>query len=255
MVTCEGDARSVQMRDVVREVFRANRPAALVLEEVDIDDSPSRARQLGVMEYPAVIFSCDGVERGRLEGVQSRRAVLHMLLPELHQHADMALQELRRQLDSPGEHFPRKVLKRHERVGKAARLTMMRRVPLFTPLSKRNLARLGAAADEVVLDAGSTLLREGEAGDACYMVATGSLSVRRGRRKVAALGSGDFVGEMSLLDGGPRTATVTADERCVLLALDREAFRAMLAYSPELAISMLEVMSARLRAADARLSD
>lgn len=249
-VSCEDDARSAQVAQVVSDVIEDNRAAGLQAETIDVDQSPERAVALGVMESPTVILTCDGVERGRMSGTASHRALLHMILPELYRDPDVALGELRRQLDSPGEHFPRRVLKRHERIGKAARVTMLRNVPLFGSLSKRDLAKLGNAASEVVLDAGSTLMREGEPGDACWVVADGSLSVRRGRRTVNHLGPGDVVGEMALLYGGPRTATVTADERCVLLSLDRKVFRASLTHSPELALALLEEMSQRLHALD-----
>ncbi len=254
-VSCRDDARSAQLAEVMRSVIEANRRTGLRLESVDVDAAPERVVELGLLEYPAVIFTCDGVERTRLVGAQSRRAVLQWLLPELHHDPDAALAELRRQLDSPGEHFPRRVLHRHERVGRSARATMLGRIPMFASLSKRELTGLGRVATEVVLDAGSVLLREGEPVDGCWVIVAGTLSVRRGRRVVATLRAGEVVGEMALLDGGPRTATVTADERCVLLALDRAPFQAVLAGSPRLAITLLETMSRRLRDADAQLVD
>ncbi len=247
-VSCAGDARSEQVAHIVGDVVKANRSAGLRLEAVDIDEDPARAVQLGLLECPAVVLTCAGTERGRLEGSTSHRALLHMILPELHPDPEVALAELRAQLDSPGEHFPRRVLKRHERIGKAARTAMLRKVPLFASLSKRDLTKLAGAATEVVLDAGSTLMREGEPGDACWVVAHGTVSIRRKRRTVTHLVPGDVVGEMALLYGAPRTATVIADERCILLALDREAFRAILAHSPDLALALLEVMSQRLHA-------
>ncbi len=166
-----------------------------------------------------------------------------------------AERELRRQLDSPGEQFPRRVLKRHERVGKAARIALLAEIPIFSTLTKRQLGEVAAAADELVVLPDSVVVREGDPGHACFVVAGGSLVVHRRKRRVATIGPGDFVGEMSLLDGGERTATVTARERCVLLVLDRATFSAMLQQSPALAIAMLEVLSARLRSANAKLTD
>lgn len=250
VVTRRGDPSSDQVARVVTEVLHANRAGGLRAERVDMAADRERVLELGTTDYPTLVLTCDGAERGRLSGPTSRRALLHLLLPELYRDPDVALGELRRQLDSPGEHFPRRVLKRHERIGKAARVTMLGNVPMFASLTKRERSRLGLAASEVVLDQGSALVREGEVGDGCWVLADGALSVRREGRTVTHLGPGDVVGELALLYGGPRTATVTADERCVLLALDREAFRATVASSPALALALLEKMSQRLRALD-----
>lgn len=246
--------RSDQTPRIAREVVAANRSTGIEFDVLDVDTDSKRIRSLGVIQLPALLLHVEGVERGRLVGPRSHRAVLHMVLPEIYD-TDTALAELRRQLDSPGEQFPRRVLKRHERVGKAARIALLAEVPLFATLGKRQLGEVAAAADELVVDGRSVVIRQGEPGDACYIVASGSLIVHRGERRVAAIGSGDFVGEMALLDGGDRTATVTAAERCVLLVIDRATFSTMLQRSPALAISMLEVLSARLRRANASLSD
>ena len=253
-VLADDHPQSEHMSRIVRTVVAANRSTGLTLEVVDVDDDSSRARALGIIQLPALVVATEGVERGRLVGPQSHRAVLHMVLPEIHD-AVTAETELRRQLESPGEHFPRRVLKRHERIGKAARIAMLADVPLFATLTKRQLGEVAAAADEFVVDAESVVIRQGDPGDAYFIVASGALLVHRGGRRVATIGPGDFVGEISLLDGGERTATVTATERCVLLVLDRATFTTMLRQSPSLAIAMLEVLSARLRDTDAKLTD
>ena len=254
-VNSASDPQSERMAKVVRDVIRANSAAGLEVEHLDVDRDFDDILKLGVIQSPMLVLHCDGVERGRLVGTQSHRAVLHMVLPEIHSDPDVALMELRRQLKAPGEQFPRRVLKRHERIGKAARVEMLRKVPLFAPMAKKQLAEIGAAADEFVVDDGSVVMREGDPGDTCLVVAAGSMDVHRRGRRLATIGPGDVVGEMSLLDGGPRTATVTAAGRCVLLALDRPTFAMMLQRSPSVAVSMLEVLSTRLRRADARLTD
>ena len=253
-VRSDDQPQSDRTPQIVREVIAANRSTGIRLEVLDVDTDSRRIRALGVIQVPALLLRLDGVERGRLIGAQSHRAVLHMVLPEIYD-TDAALAELRRQLDSPGEQFPRRVLKRHERIGKTARIALLAEVPLFSTLKKRQLREVAAAADELVLDGGSVVIHQGEPGDACYVVASGSLLVDLDKRRVATIGPGDFVGEMALLDGGDRTATVTAAERCILLAIDRATFSTMLQRSPALAIAMLEVLSARLRRADASLTD
>ena len=240
---------------ILRDVIAANRATGIELEVLDVDADARRVRALGVIQIPALVLHVEGVERGRLAGQRSHRSVLHMVLPEIYSDDDEAVAALRRQLDSPGERFPRRVLKRHERVGKAARRELLGNVALFSTMRGRQLGELAEMMDELVVDAGGVVIRQGEPGTACYVVATGSLTVDRGKRRLAKIGPGEFVGEMALLDGGERTATVTAAERCVLLALDRDTFTAMLQHTPSLAISMLEALSSRLRRADARISD
>lgn len=246
-VSAVDHAPSTQMASVVRDVVTANRGAGLRLEHVDVDTDPERVVELGVMSYPALVLHVHGQQRGCLTGAQSKRAVLQLVLPEIHDDDNDALLELRRQLDSPGEDFPRRVLKRRERVTKKARVAMLGAVDLFGSLTKRQLAAIGAVADELVVDAGGVVTEQGRPGDQFFVVVDGSLTVRRNGRKIAVLASGDCFGEMSLLDGGPRSATVTAEQRCVLLAIDRMAFQSVLHASPELAIALLEVLSLRAR--------
>ncbi len=255
-VTHADDPPGARLSKIVRQVLEANRSTGLVVDRVDIATSDAtRARELGVIEYPALIVRCDGVERDRLVGARSHRSVLHMLLPHIHDDPDQALAALRSQLDSPGEQFPRGSLKRHERLGKSARANMLSNVPLFSTMTKKQLAHIGGAADEVVIDAGTTLMSEGDPGTACFIVAAGTLEVHQNGGRVATLGPGDFVGEMSLIDGQPRTGSVRATDRSVLLALDRQTFMAMLHGSPSIGVEMLTVLCGRLRTATGHLSD
>lgn len=248
---CVGDAQCDRMGKLLPEVIRANRTAGLTLEPIDVDAEGGRARQLGVMEYPTVLLHIDGAERARAVGLQSRRALLHAMLPPLYPEPAEALDQLRLQLGNIDEEFPRRVLKRNQRLGKAVRADLLSSVELFASLSAKQRARIAAVSDELVIGAGGELMHEDDIGDACYVVGSGTLTVRRRGRKVATLGPGDVVGEMALLDGGPRTATVTADTRCVLISLDRPTFSAALLRSPDLAVALLAVLSGRLREAHA----
>ena len=239
-------APSRQLAVVLRDVLAANRRAGLTLDHVDVDSEPERVLALEVQSYPAVVVTKDGYERGRLIGSHSRRAVLQLVLPELYEPNE-ALLQLRRQLDSPGEDFPRRVLKRRERVSKAARLEMLGSVSLFDSLTRRQLQSIAGLCDEIVVDPGAVLAAEGTDGDQFFIVVTGSVTVTSGGADIATCGPGDGVGEMSLLDGGPRTATITATERTVLLTLDRLTFRSLLLDAPEVAVALLAELSRRLR--------
>jgi CRP/FNR family cyclic AMP-dependent transcriptional regulator len=124
-------------------------------------------------------------------------------------------------------------------------------VPLFSGCSTKDLQRLARASDEVRVDAGRVLTTQGEIGREVFVILDGAAEVRRDGEVVATLGPGDQVGELSLLDGGPRTATVTATTDVNLLVLTRPAFNGVLDEIPTLAHKLLVSLAHRLRAAEA----
>src|SRR5881396_119423 len=87
---------------------------------------------------------------------------------------------------------------------------MLAKVPLFSGCSKRELAVIAQAAKEVRHKAGTVIAREGEYGIGLFLILEGKCRVTIGGKEKAILGPGDFFGEIALIDGGPRTATVTA---------------------------------------------
>jgi CRP-like cAMP-binding protein len=94
---------------------------------------------------------------------------------------------------------------------------------------------------------GAKVVSEGDQGDSLYIIVEGQASVIRGGRRVDNLLPGDFFGEVSLLDGGPRTATVTADTPLVVLAMNRKPFARMLEQEPEIAVKILISLARRFR--------
>lgn len=120
-------------------------------------------------------------------------------------------------------------------------------VPLFAGLSKRHLRRIAGLTREVRFGPGVVIATEGEPGDVFYVIVEGRASVRRGDRTVARLSAGDFFGEVSLLDGGPRTATVMADTLLTALSLSRRPFRQMLEEEPAVVLKILNELALRLR--------
>ena len=90
---------------------------------------------------------------------------------------------------------------------------------------------------------------EGDPGAGLFVIADGEADVTIGGKKVNHLEKGDFFGEMALLDGGPRTATVTATTPITLYALTEWVFRGLLAEHPSIAMRTLETMASRLRGA------
>lgn len=120
-------------------------------------------------------------------------------------------------------------------------------VPLFDGFSRRQLNRLAGEAEVVVFEADRAIVEEGGAGEAMFVVLSGGARVTRGGRKVATLVPGDFFGELSALDGGPRTASIVSETPMELLRLYRHTLRRMIEEEPSLAMGLLEGLARRLR--------
>ena len=97
---------------------------------------------------------------------------------------------------------------------------------------------------------GSTLVRAGDSGRSFFVLLDGTAKVLRGGARVRRLGSGDYFGEMALLDGAPRSADVVAEGEVLALTIDRAGFTKLLRAEPALAQALLRTLAARLRAAE-----
>jgi len=126
------------------------------------------------------------------------------------------------------------------------KIELLKRVPLFARCSKRELEELASVADELVLPEGRNLTKEGASGKEFVVIVEGSADVRRKGRKVNSLRSGDFLGEIALVTGSPRTATVTTTTPVHLLVITAPAFRSLLRRMPSLQLKVLEALAARL---------
>ena len=138
---------------------------------------------------------------------------------------------------------------------KAEITELLSRVPLFSGCSQRETAAIGRAAKEVHRRQGSVLARTGEAGVGFFLLVDGTASVLVNGRKRTTLEAGDFFGEISLLDGGPRSADVVADTDVTMLGLTAWVFRGVLEQYPSIAQKMLVSMAGRLRGAKPNPSD
>lgn len=134
--------------------------------------------------------------------------------------------------------------------GKRAYLDHLAKVPLFSAMTTRDLQRIARAADEVNLPAGTVIIDQGQTGREAFVIVEGTATVRRNGKKVATLEPGSIVGELALLDRGPRTATVTCDTDCDLLVLEARAFAGVLAEIPALTQKLLTSLAARIRQLD-----
>jgi len=121
-------------------------------------------------------------------------------------------------------------------------------VPIFSGCSKRELAIIARASKEVSHRGGAVIAREGERGVGLFLIMEGQCSVTIGGKAKAMLGPGDFFGEVALLDGGPRTATVTAMAPVKLVGITGWVFRGLLMEHPSIALKTLEAVAGRLRA-------
>jgi len=122
-------------------------------------------------------------------------------------------------------------------------------VPIFDGCSKKDLQTVARQVREISHDAGYVVATEGDPGAGLFVIAEGEADVSIGGKKVNHLKAGDFFGEMALLDGGPRTATVTSTTPIKLYALTEWVFRGLLVEHPTIAMRTLETMAARLRGA------
>jgi CRP/FNR family cyclic AMP-dependent transcriptional regulator len=124
---------------------------------------------------------------------------------------------------------------------------MLAGVPIFEGLTKKELQAITAAGKVVTHAAGSTLAREGESGLGFFLILDGVASVAVGDKPRKKLGQGDFFGEISLLDQGPRTATVVAQTPVTTFGLTAWVFKRLVEQNPSIAAKMLKVMAQRLR--------
>ncbi len=132
------------------------------------------------------------------------------------------------------------------------KLEMLRRVPLFAGLGRRELEEVARLTDEIDLPAGRALTTEGDYAHEFFIIVAGSARVERDGATVAPLRDGDFLGEIALLDGQPRSATVTVEEPSRLLVLGHREFNSLLDRFPTIQREVLLALAARVRRAEPR---
>jgi CRP-like cAMP-binding protein len=123
-------------------------------------------------------------------------------------------------------------------------------VPLFSALSRRELALVARRAEDVTVPAGKVLVSEGETGQQFFVIMSGQAKLTRRGRKIALLGPGHSFGELALLDKHPRNATAVAETPMELVVLGQREFAGLIDDVPGFARKLLAAMAGRLRAAD-----
>ena len=129
----------------------------------------------------------------------------------------------------------------------SAKVELLRNVPLFSGLSTKELMSLSRLMDEVDLAPGTVIIREGNTGGEFFIVIEGIVEVKRGGRRLARLGPGDYLGEIALIDHGPRTATAIVETPARVLVLASREFASMLASDPRIENKILRTLAARVR--------
>ena len=131
---------------------------------------------------------------------------------------------------------------------KAELTALLRTVPIFSSCTAKELSAIAATVKEVDFPAGKVICEEGQTGVGLHVIVQGETKVQIGGRTRARLGPGAFFGEIALLDGGPRTATVVAETQVNALSIVIWDFKAILKTQSNLALKMLEEVCRRLRA-------
>jgi CRP/FNR family cyclic AMP-dependent transcriptional regulator len=134
----------------------------------------------------------------------------------------------------------------------------LRRVPLFSGLTEQQLETLAAGSARRSYPKGRTIVSEGEPSQSMYILLAGRAKVQRSDSEgkeviLAVLGSGEFFGEMSLIDDAPRSASVITLESCEFMAVSKDAFKSMLQQSPDVAMAVMRGLVRRLREADKKI--
>jgi CRP-like cAMP-binding protein len=128
---------------------------------------------------------------------------------------------------------------------------VLRKVPLFANLSKRDLLHIERITEEIESEPGDVLIRQGELGRELMVMVDGSARVEQNGREIDRLISGDVFGEMSLLDGKPRSATVITETPSTLLIVHKQSFDDLLDTVPGLSRQLLLALCERIRRRDA----
>jgi CRP-like cAMP-binding protein len=128
----------------------------------------------------------------------------------------------------------------------------LKRSPLFEGLTKKELTELARRTEDLKVEAGTVLCREGRIGREFFVIVDGEAEVTKGGKRIATRGGGDFVGEIALLTSKTRTATVTATTPLRCFILTQSDFRRVLEESPAVQLKVMKALAERL-AADADL--
>jgi CRP/FNR family cyclic AMP-dependent transcriptional regulator len=130
------------------------------------------------------------------------------------------------------------------------KIDLLKKVPLFSNLSQRHLGEIGKHADQVKVEAGRVLVQQGKIGWEFIFIVEGKARVEKDGKVIRQLSEGDFFGEISLIDGEPRTSTVIAETDMTLLVVHKTSFDHLLETIPGLQRKILISLCKYLRRAE-----
>jgi CRP/FNR family transcriptional regulator, cyclic AMP receptor protein len=132
------------------------------------------------------------------------------------------------------------------RLSRQTKVGLLKQIPLFAGCSRAELEAVSRVADELTLPEGRVLMRQGMPGRELFVLVDGEVTVERDGDTIAVRHGGDFVGELALVTGRPRTATVTARTDLQTLVLDRVSFDGLLRDMPTIAVKVMKAVAERL---------
>lgn len=132
------------------------------------------------------------------------------------------------------------------RLSRRTKTDLLKRIPLFASCSRAELEAVSRVADELRVPAGRVLMRQGSPGRELVVLVEGEVTVERDGATIAVRSDGDYVGELALVTGRPRTATVTAATDLRMLVLDRTSFHRLLQDVPSIAVKVVKAVAERL---------
>ncbi|MCW5730616.1 MAG: cyclic nucleotide-binding domain-containing protein [Alphaproteobacteria bacterium] len=136
---------------------------------------------------------------------------------------------------------------------------LLRNIPLFAKLEASKLKLLAFTSERLTFQPGQSLFRQGDMGDAAYIIVSGEADVivdtPKGPLKVAGVKKNDFVGEIAILCDVPRTATITAQSELTTLRISKDLFFRLISEFPQMAVEIMRVLAQRLEKTTSDLRD
>ena len=127
------------------------------------------------------------------------------------------------------------------------KVLFLKGVDLFSQIPGEDLAQVAQIAEEIYFEQGQQIIKQGDVGDCLYLIIEGEVQVSADDKLIARLGEKECVGEMSILDAEPRSASVFAISDVILLRIQQEDFYEMISERPEIAQGVIKVLTRRLR--------
>ncbi len=127
------------------------------------------------------------------------------------------------------------------------KIIFLRNVHLFSNMPLSGLEHLAGATEEAIYSAGESIIREGEYGDSMYLIVDGEVRIHIGEKELSVFNEKDYFGELSIIDGEPRSASASAHTDCLLLKINKEEFNEILKQHSDSALAIIQALTRDLR--------